>query len=98
MCLAIPGKIVEIYEDKGLRMGKLDFGGTIKKACLQYLPEVQIGDYALVHVGFALSKVDEEEAAKTYQLLEEMGEIRAQFDGADPETSGVQEDRREVSG
>nr|MBI3613879.1 HypC/HybG/HupF family hydrogenase formation chaperone [Nitrospirota bacterium] len=70
MCLAIPGKIMEIYEEKGLRMGKLDFGGTIRKACLQYLPEAQIGDYALVHVGFALSKVDEEEAAKTYQLLE----------------------------
>ena len=87
MCLAIPGKIVEIYEDKGLRMGKLDFGGTIRKACLQYLPEVQIGDYALVHVGFALSKVDEEEAVKTYQLLEQMGEIRREFDGADPETS-----------
>ena len=97
MCLAIPGKIVEIYEDKGLRMGKLDFGGTIRKACLQYLPEAQIGDYALVHVGFALSKVDEEEAAKTYQLLEEMGEIRREFDGADPETLGVQEARREVS-
>ncbi len=79
MCLAIPGKIVEIYEEKGLRMGKLDFGGTIKKACLQYLPEVQIGDYALVHVGFALSRVDEAEAAKTYQLLAEMGEVQREL-------------------
>lgn len=81
MCLAIPGRIVEIYEEKGLRMGKLDFGGTVKRACLQYLPEVQIGDYALVHVGFALSKVDEEEAAKTYQLLEEMGEVQRELGG-----------------
>ncbi len=79
MCLAIPGKIVEIYEDKGLRMGKLDFGGTIRRACLQYLPEAQIGDYALVHVGFALSKVDEEEAAKTYQLLAEMEEVQREL-------------------
>lgn len=87
MCLAIPGRILEIYEEKGLRMGKLDFGGTVRKACLQYLPDAGVGDYALVHVGFAISKVDEEEAAKTYKLLEEMGEIQAQFEGVDPETS-----------
>ena len=85
MCLAIPGRVVEIYEEKGLRMGKLDFGGTIRKACLQYLPEAGLGDYALVHVGVALSKVDEEDAARTYALLEEMGEIRAQFEGVEPE-------------
>lgn len=81
MCLAIPGKIMEIYEDKGLRMGKLDFGGTVRKACLQYLPDAGVGDYALVHVGFAISKVDEEEANKTYKLVEEMAEVQAELDG-----------------
>ena len=85
MCLAIPGQIIEVYEEKGLRMGKLDFGGTIRKACLQYLPEAGLGDYALVHVGIALSKVDEEDALRTYALLEEMGEVRAQFEGVEPE-------------
>jgi hydrogenase expression/formation protein HypC len=85
MCLAVPGRIVEIYEEQGLRMGKLDFGGTVRKCCLQYIPEAVIGDYALVHVGFAISIIDAEEAARTYQLLREMGELMAQFDGTDPE-------------
>jgi hydrogenase expression/formation protein HypC len=75
MCLAIPGRIVEIYEEHGLRMGKLDFGGTIRKCCLQCIPDALVGEYALVHVGFAISTVDAEEAARTYKLLEEMGEI-----------------------
>jgi hydrogenase expression/formation protein HypC len=93
MCLAIPGKIVEIYEESGLRMGKLDFGGTVRKCCLQCLPEAEVGDYALVHVGFAISIVDEVEAARTYQLLAEMGELMAQIDGEfaqTPESSGAQ--------
>jgi hydrogenase expression/formation protein HypC len=84
MCLAIPGKILEIYDEQGLRMGRLDFGGTIRKCCLQCIPEAAVGEYALVHVGFAISTIDAEEAARTYQLLEEMGEIMAQFEGADP--------------
>ena len=87
MCLAIPGKIVEIYEEQGLRMGKLDFGGTIRKCCLQYIPHAAIGDYALVHVGFALSTVDAAEAARTYKLLEDMGAVVAEFDGVEPEPS-----------
>jgi hydrogenase expression/formation protein HypC len=86
MCLAIPGRIVEIYEEHGLRMGKLDFGGTIRKCCLQCIPDAVIGEYALVHVGFAISTVDAAEAARTYQLLEEMGEIMAQLGGEDVET------------
>jgi hydrogenase expression/formation protein HypC len=98
MCLAIPGRIVEIYEENRLRMGKLDFGGTVRKCCLQYIPEAVIGDYALVHVGFAISIIDAEEAARTYQLLQEMGELMAQFDGTEPEPSEGQEDRREGSG
>jgi hydrogenase expression/formation protein HypC len=93
MCLAIPGKIVEIYEETGLRMGKLDFGGTVRKCCLQCIPEAVVGDYALVHVGFAISLVDEAEAARTYQLLEEMGELMSQIDVESAETpkgSGAQ--------
>lgn len=88
MCLAIPGRIVEVYDEQGLRMGKLDFGGTIRRCCLQYLPEATVGDYALVHVGFAISKVDEAEAVQTYQLLQEMEEFLAELDGAAPETAG----------
>jgi len=73
MCLAIPGKVLEIFEDHGLRMGRVDFGGTVKKACLEQLPEASVGDYVLVHVGFALSVVDPAEAERTYQLLQGLG-------------------------
>jgi hydrogenase expression/formation protein HypC len=76
MCLAIPGKLIEISQDpQGVRMGKANFGGIVKQVCLEYTPEVIAGDYVLVHVGFALVKVDEEEAARTYRLLEEMGQL-----------------------
>lgn len=76
MCLAIPGKLIEISQDsQGMRMGRADFGGIVKQVCLEYTPEVNAGDYVLVHVGFALGKVDEEEAARTYQLLEEMNQL-----------------------
>ena len=76
MCLAIPGKLIEIANDaNGVRMGRANFGGIVKQVCLEYTPEVQTGDYVLVHVGFALSKVNEEEAARTYQLLEEMKQL-----------------------
>ena len=73
MCLAIPGKVLEIFEDHGLRMGRVDFGGTVKKACLEQLPEASVGDYVLVHVGFALSVVDPAEAERTYKLLQGLG-------------------------
>jgi hydrogenase expression/formation protein HypC len=75
MCLAIPGKIVEFHEHHGLRMSKVDFGGITREACLEYIPDVELGDYVMVHVGFAISKVDEEEAARTYQYLREMGQL-----------------------
>ena len=75
------------YQEKGLRMGKLAFGGTVRKCCLEYIPKAVVGDYALVHVGFAISTIDAEEAARTYQLLEEMGEIKAQFDGVESEAA-----------
>ena len=75
MCLAIPGKIVEFHENHGVRMSRVDFGGITREACLEYVPDAKLGDYVLVHVGFAISKVDEEEAARTYRYLEEMGQL-----------------------
>ena len=76
MCLAIPGKLIEISDNpEGVRMGRANFGGIVKQVCLEYTPEVNIGDYVLVHVGFALSKVDEDVAARTYALLEEMKQL-----------------------
>jgi hydrogenase expression/formation protein HypC len=73
MCLAVPGQVREIYEAHGTRMGKMDFGGVVKEVCLAYLPEIQIGDYAIVHVGFAISQVDEHTARETLRLFEELG-------------------------
>ncbi|NJD19410.1 MAG: HypC/HybG/HupF family hydrogenase formation chaperone [Gemmatimonadetes bacterium] len=76
MCLGIPGRIVEIREDAGLPMGVVDFGGVRREACLAYVAdEVALGDYVIVHVGFALSKVDEDEAQRTLEILRQMGEL-----------------------
>ena len=72
MCLGIPGKIIEIYETNNVRMGKIDFGGVIKEACLDFLPDIQIGDYTIVHVGFGISQLDEEEALKTLEMLRDL--------------------------
>jgi hydrogenase expression/formation protein HypC len=73
MCLGIPGRITEIRDEAGLAMGKVDFGGVRKDACLAYLPEAKLGDYVIVHVGFAISRVDEAEAKKTLEILDDMG-------------------------
>lgn len=75
MCLAIPGKVVETYDQGGLRMAKVQFGGITREACLEYLPDTQAGEYVLVHVGFAITKVDEEEAERTYQALMELDQL-----------------------
>jgi len=72
MCLAIPGKVVEIFDKNGLLTGRIDYGGTSHEACLEYVPEVTIGQYAIVHAGFALSILDEEEAKKTLDTWSEM--------------------------
>jgi len=75
MCLGIPGKIVEIRDDGGLTMGVVDFGGVRREVCLAYVvDDVSVGDYAIVHVGFALSIVEEEEAKRTYEILRAMTE------------------------
>lgn len=75
MCLGIPGRVIEVRDEGGLRMGRVDFGGVRKEACLAYVPEVGVGDYVIVHVGFAISHVDEEEALRTLELLREMGDL-----------------------
>jgi hydrogenase expression/formation protein HypC len=76
MCLGIPGRIVEMRNEGGLPMGVVDFGGVRREVCLAYVAdEVSVGDYAVVHVGFAISKVDEDEARRTYDVLREMGEL-----------------------
>ena len=76
MCLAIPGKIESVSGDDPLtRMGKVNFGGVLKDACLAYVPEAQVGDYVIVHVGFALSRLDEEEAQKVFEYLRQMDEL-----------------------
>lgn len=76
MCLGIPGKVLEILSSEGsMPMGKVDFGGISKEICLVYLPEVVVGDYVLVHVGFAISKIDEAEAAEIFSFIEQIGEL-----------------------
>ena len=75
MCLGVPGKIVDIYEKDGLRMGRIDFGGTLREACLTYVPEAVVGDYTLIHVGFALSLLAEAEAQASLALLQEMADL-----------------------
>ena len=84
MCLAIPGRVVGIAEENGLRMGRVDFGGVVKRVCLDYVPEVVVGDYTIVHVGFALSKIDEQEAVRTLEVFRQMGVLEDELaDGED---------------
>lgn len=76
MCLAIPGKVIEIRsEEDGTRMARASFGGIVKECSLAFTPEAEVGDYILVHVGFALNTVDEEEAQRTFDLLRELGQL-----------------------
>lgn len=73
MCLGVPGKIVETYEKGGLQMAKVDFGGVFREACLNYVPEAKIGEYCIIHVGFAISILSESEAQETLELLKQIG-------------------------
>jgi hydrogenase expression/formation protein HypC len=72
MCLGVPGKVIELYETNGMKMAKIDFGGVVKEACMEYLPEVKLGDYTIIHVGFGLSILDEQEAMETMDLLKQI--------------------------
>ena len=80
MCLAIPGKLIEISDENGLKMGRVDYSGTIQSACLEYVPEVVRGQYVLVHAGFAIKIIDENEAHKTLAVFNEMFELSAEDD------------------
>ena len=81
MCLAIPGKITEIYQANELLMGRIDFGGTIREVCLAYVPEAKVGDYALIHVGFALNLLSEAEAQETLAMLRELEDLNQELGG-----------------
>jgi hydrogenase expression/formation protein HypC len=80
MCLGVPGKIIEIYEKQGLSMAQVDFSGVIREACIEHVPEAKVGDYAIIHVGFAISLVSEEEAQQSMDLLREILEAEQESD------------------
>lgn len=86
MCLAIPGEVVERFEKHGMRFGKVRFGGISREVCLEYEPSAQPGDFVLVHVGFAIATVDREEAARAWEVLEEIGQTAgfADEEGQEP--------------
>jgi hydrogenase expression/formation protein HypC len=86
MCLGVPGKIIEIQEIAGLRMGRVDFGGVYREACLAYVPEAQVGDYTVIHVGFAISLLSEEEAQMSLAALQEIVNLDEEM-GPNPEGS-----------
>ena len=79
MCLGVPGKVIEKYESGGLQMGKVDFGGIVREACLAYVPDVEVGEYTLIHVGFAISKLSEQEAMETIEILNEIGMLEEEI-------------------
>jgi hydrogenase expression/formation protein HypC len=79
MCLGIPGKVIEIYETNGLKMGKIDFGGVVREACLAYVPEIEVGEYTVIHVGFAISQLSEEEAQATLEILNEIADLEEEI-------------------
>ena len=85
MCLGVPGEIVEVRQDDlGMTMGRVRFGGIVKEVCLAYIDEPQVGEHVLVHVGFALSRIDEDEARRTLEVMQEMGEL-AELRADDPD-------------
>ncbi len=82
MCLAVPGQVLEVYEEKGTRMGKVDFGGVVKNVCLAFVPEVGVGDYTIVHVGFAISQIDEALAQETLRTFEQLGRLEDELEAS----------------
>jgi hydrogenase expression/formation protein HypC len=89
MCLGIPGRVLEIWGDRDLINGKVDFGGVTRQVCLSYVPEVAVGEYVIVHVGFAISRLDEEEARRTLEILSRMGDLVATELSDDPAGAGA---------
>jgi len=88
MCLGVPGKIIDMYQQGDLKMGKIDFGGVTREACLAYVPEAEIGDYTIIHVGFALHLISEEEAQETLSLLREIAAVGEEDPFLDLEKNG----------
>jgi len=85
MCLAVPGKIIKIEERDLTRMAKVDFGGVVKDVCLAYLPDIEVGDYTIVHVGFAIQRLDEASARETLALFESLGILDEEFGAGTPQ-------------
>jgi hydrogenase expression/formation protein HypC len=90
MCLGIPGKIIELYDKNGLEMGKVDFGGVVREACLAYVPEAGVGDYVIIHVGFAINLLSETEAQETLQTLQELFDLQDELEAGDLDGVGTQ--------
>jgi hydrogenase expression/formation protein HypC len=83
MCLGIPGKIISIYDIQGTKMAKIDFGGVTREACIEVIPEAKPGDWTIVHAGFALNLLSEEEARETLDILQEMSDLADREEQAD---------------
>jgi hydrogenase expression/formation protein HypC len=81
MCLGIPGRVVDIWDDAGTRMSTVSFGGTTKAVCLAYLPDLQVGEYAIVHAGFAIARLDEESANQTLKMFADRGVLSEELGG-----------------
>ena len=79
MCLGIPGRVIEVYDADGIRMGRVDFAGIVNDVCLAYVPEVEVGDYTIVHVGFAITQLDEESAQESLRLFAELGMVEEEL-------------------
>jgi hydrogenase expression/formation protein HypC len=86
MCLGIPGKVIDIWDDAGTRMSTVDFGGTTKTVCLAYLPDMEIGEYTIVHAGFAIARLDEDSANETLKMFEDLGVLDAELAGDQGQT------------
>lgn len=89
MCLGIPGKIIEVWDESGTRMATADFGGTTKKVCLAYLPDLDIGEYTIVHAGFALNRLDEQSANDTLRVFAELGILEDELAGVQRPGNGA---------
>ncbi|QVL32454.1 HypC/HybG/HupF family hydrogenase formation chaperone [Telmatocola sphagniphila] len=83
MCLAVPGQLESIHEVDGTRMGKVNFGGILKEVCLEFVPDLEVGDYTIVHVGFALSKIDEQTARETLEAIASLNNLEEELGPGD---------------
>lgn len=89
MCLGVPGQVKQIYDANGTRMGKVNFGGIVKEVCLAYVPELAVGDYTIVHVGFALTKIDEASANETLKMFRDLGILEEELNPEDHAESQI---------